>query len=126
MPQPPVPLNYASSKSPAVSRGPYAQHPGEPAAFPGAATGPILEEPLPLQAPGTNQGPVTQPPAIQPSPTPEEGVLPAPPTGEEDGSAAVDPTTDVTPARYDETPDAVDVETAGFAPPLRLPPPASQ
>jgi hypothetical protein len=116
----PVPLNYASSKSPAVAA--CMQHPGEPAVFPGAATGPILEEPLPLQAPGTNQGPVTQPPAIQPSPTPEEGVLPAPPTGEEDGSAVVDPTTDVTPTRYDESSDAVDAETAGFAPPLRLPP----
>jgi outer membrane protein TolC len=122
----PVPLNYASSKSPAVSRGPYAQHPGEPAVFPDQATGPVLEEPLPLEAPASIQGPVTPPPANQPSATPEEGILPAPPAGEEDGSAFVDPTTDVNPARYDESPPAVDAETAGFAPPLRLPPPASQ
>jgi outer membrane protein TolC len=127
----PVPLNYASSKSPAVSRGPYAQLQGQHDVIPGETMGTGLEEPLPLETPAGIQGPIvpapiSQPPAIQPSTTPPESVLPTPPMSLEDnGSATVDPTTDVSPARYDESAKAVNAAAAGYAPPLRLPPPAA-
>jgi hypothetical protein len=122
----PRPLNYASSKAPVVSRGPYAQFPGQPGAIHPHAAQPIVEHGVPVQTPSTtpdSQSPTPTTIEMPPGSLRDES-LPPPPTGEEsEGSATIDPTVEVTPARYDAPPDAVDAETASFAPPLRLPPP---
>jgi outer membrane protein TolC len=48
----PVPLNYASSRAPSVSRGPYAQHVLEGHPSGDMSSGPVFEEELPLAPPG--------------------------------------------------------------------------
>jgi hypothetical protein len=48
-----VPLNYASSRAPSVSRGPYAQHVLEAHPFREPTGGPGFEEELPFTPPAT-------------------------------------------------------------------------
>jgi hypothetical protein len=67
----PVPLNYASSKAPVVSQGPFGQHTYD------AAVDPFSGEHLHM-APPMHDAPATEPDLLQPG----EEILP-PPTGEE-------------------------------------------
>lgn len=68
----PVPLNYASSRAPVVSRGVFPQQLADPSLSPEATGEPAIEEVLPLESPQP------LPPPKEPEPIPKGGSMPPP------------------------------------------------
>jgi hypothetical protein len=118
----PVPLNYASSCAPVVSRGAFPQHALEPMPTVEAAGDPFQDEPLPLTPPAMQPGDV-------PAPVPLEVPMPmgqskATSSGVVTASASNAASDEVIPAIHFAAPAQTEQQRAEAVAARRLPPTA--